>query len=80
MSTAGELIESCARALGGAGLAFGHGTDNAWDEAVALVLGVTELADDRGNLEVPVPADQAARIEALLARRVGERIPLPYLL
>jgi ribosomal protein L3 glutamine methyltransferase len=61
-------------------LVYGHGTDNPWDEAVALVLGITGLPDDRGSLTVVVSVAQAREIEALAARRIAERIPLAYLL
>lgn len=59
---------------------FGHGTDNAWDEAVALVLGVARLPDDRASLGQPLSAALNARIQELLGRRIDERIPLAYLL
>lgn len=80
MVTVSGLIESCARALDEAGVVFGHGTTSAWDEATALVLGVTGLADDLASLDAPIPGEVAERIETLLARRIRERIPLPYLL
>ena len=38
MSTVMQLIEAGAKQLADAGVAFGHGTDNAFDEAVWLVL------------------------------------------
>lgn len=76
----GALIDSLAQRFDGAGLVFGHGTDNAWDEAVALVLAVTELPDDRGVLSREVSAADLRRVESLAARRVEERIPLAYLL
>jgi ribosomal protein L3 glutamine methyltransferase len=78
--TVGDLIEALSRRFERAGLCYGHGTDNAWDEAVALVLGVTDLPDDRASLDVLVTPDDAARIEAFAVRRVGERLPLAYLL
>lgn len=64
-----------------AGLSFGHGTDNALDEAAALVL---------HSLHLPMDLDVAfwdarltpAESEAVLARirrRIRERIPLAYL-
>jgi ribosomal protein L3 glutamine methyltransferase len=80
MNTVGELIERCARTLGAAGVVFGHGTDNAWDEATALVLGVSGLADDRANLEAFIGAAEVDEIEGLLKRRIDERVPLAYLL
>ena len=77
--TLAELIERTEQRLGAAGLCFGHGTDNAHDEAAWLVL--------RG-LGLPFDADpgrsateeEASRVERLAARRIDERIPLAYLL
>jgi ribosomal protein L3 glutamine methyltransferase len=80
MPTVGALIESLADRFEAAGLVFGHGTDNAWDEAVALVLGVTGLPDDRAVLERSVSAADVARIDALGRRRVEQRVPLAHLL
>lgn len=63
-------------------LFFGHGTDNAWDEARALVLGGLhlpwEMADD--YLDCRLEADELAAVRALLKRRIDERIPAAYLL
>lgn len=80
MTSVGELIEAVARRFEQAGLVFGHGTDSAWDEAVALVLGVTDLADDQANLAVRVSDRDRLEVERLADRRIGERIPLAYLL
>ena len=75
-----ELIEECARALTDAGAVFGHGTDNAWDEATVLVLSVADLADDEENLSVALEPETVATARALLERRTEERMPLAYLL
>jgi ribosomal protein L3 glutamine methyltransferase len=80
MTTVGGLIEQLAGRFTRAGLVFGHGTDNPWDEAVALVLGVTRLPDDRAVLDRPVSAADRDRVELLAGRRIDERIPLAYLL
>jgi ribosomal protein L3 glutamine methyltransferase len=80
MTSVRELIGSTAAEFESAGLVFGHGTDSAWDEAVALVLGVTGLEDDARNLDVVVEDSDAQRIRALAARRIDERVPLAYLL
>lgn len=80
MPTVDSLIDSIAGRFAEAGLVFGHGTDNPWDEAVALVLGVTGLADDRANLAIEIADAQVIEIGRLADRRIAERIPLAYLL
>ena len=65
------LIEAFAARLEAADVAFGQGTDNAWDEAWRLVTGVL-----RGrSLTAPLASD----LEALLRRRIEERVPVAYL-
>lgn len=76
----GELISEASAALESAGVFFGHGTDNAWDEATALVLAVTGIGDDASNLNEPVRPEDAATIRHLLERRIDERVPLAHLL
>ncbi len=56
-------------------LYYGHGTDNAWDEAVALVLGVSMLADIEASLDAELDEACAASIRALAGRRIDERLP-----
>jgi ribosomal protein L3 glutamine methyltransferase len=80
MMTVGDVIHQLAERFTAAGLVFGHGTDNAWDEAVALVLGVTGYPDDRSVLDRQLVAAHLHRLEALASRRIDERIPLAYLL
>jgi len=60
---------------------FGHGTDNAADEAAALVLHALDLDYDAPPrvLKRRVTAAQREHVEALLRRRIDERIPLAYL-
>lgn len=61
-------------------LCYGQGTDNAWDEATALVLGVTGLPDEPSSLEVRLDAGTVAEARRLAKRRVQERQPLAWLL
>ena len=79
--TVGDLIASATRRLKRARVYFGHGTDNARDEAVALVLHVMELPYDApvGVLTRRVSAARRERFEELLKRRIADRVPLPYL-
>lgn len=75
-----EVLNEVHRRFTAAPLVYGHGTDNAWDEAVALVLGVTGLPDAGPSLDTRLTEEQAARIRNLAGRRVNERRPLAYLL
>ena len=61
-------------------LHYGHGTDNAWDEAVALVLGVTGLPDTQSSLDARLDEKTLAAVRAIAGRRIVERRPLAYLL
>ena len=76
----GELIESVYQRFEHAPLSFGHGTDNAWDEAVYLVLSVTGYADDETSLQLPVASADYHRVQQLTTRRIEERAPLAHLL
>jgi ribosomal protein L3 glutamine methyltransferase len=79
--TVGAAIQRCARALKKAGVHFGHGTANARDEAAELVFFVAHLAHELGSdaYTQVLTQRQAARINALLRRRIAERVPLAYL-
>lgn len=63
-------------------LHFGHGTDSAWDEAVALVLGALHLPwdIDPGVLDARLLMLERERVVGLVRRRVESRLPLAYLL
>ena len=69
------------RRLSAADLAYGHGTDSAWDEAVQLVLCACDLPLEAGPevLDRRVGARQQATIDGWLRARIDERAPLPYL-
>ena len=75
------LIERSARRLARAQVFFGHGTDNARDEAAALVLHALALPHDAGPAlyRRTVGATAARRAMSLITRRIKERIPAPYL-
>ncbi|MDF1820669.1 MAG: 50S ribosomal protein L3 N(5)-glutamine methyltransferase [Alcanivoracaceae bacterium] len=60
---------------------LGHGTDNYWDEALALMLHVLALPwdSDPALLDSRLLASERERFVALVCRRVNERQPTPYL-
>lgn len=64
-----------------AGLYYGHGTDNSWDEAVALILHSLHLHHDvdMSVLDARLVADEKRKILELIERRVEKRLPLAYL-
>lgn len=74
--TLGELIRRTEKRLEAARLHYGHGTQNARDEAAFLVLRGLGLPFD-ADLNRPA---QPRRVETLIQRRVKERIPAAYLL
>ncbi|MCJ0973283.1 50S ribosomal protein L3 N(5)-glutamine methyltransferase [Pseudomonas sp. PS1] len=63
-------------------LFFGHGTDNAWDEARQLVLGALHLPWEMADayLDCRLEDDERERLQGLLRRRIEERVPTAYLL
>ncbi|MBU2287260.1 MAG: 50S ribosomal protein L3 N(5)-glutamine methyltransferase, partial [Gammaproteobacteria bacterium] len=75
------LVEAGASRLADAGVAFGHGTANAFDEAAWLVLWSLRLPlDDLDSVaERPVSPADAARAEALIGQRIATRKPAAYL-
>lgn len=64
------------------GLYFGHGTDNAWDEARQLVVGALHLPWDISDayLDCRLEGDELSHVQHLLRRRIKDRIPAAYLL
>lgn len=81
LPTVSAALTHCHTALDEAPLFYGHGTDNAWDEAVQLVLCAARLPVDAGDEVLDEPLDKQARttIAAWLEQRIVQRIPLPYL-
>ncbi|HEY5775711.1 MAG TPA: 50S ribosomal protein L3 N(5)-glutamine methyltransferase [Xanthomonadales bacterium] len=81
MQTADNWLEFCAAEMDRAGLFFGHGTDNAHDEAAWMLLHVLGKPIDGSfqQWDVILTEDQQAALRALLARRINERCPLAYL-
>jgi len=76
-----ELVQAMSARLDAAGLAYGHGTTNAWDEAAWLVLWrlghALDALDDTADDSVTPP--QRAEVEALVTQRIQTRKPVAYL-
>ena len=62
-------------------LSFGHGSDNAWDEAVYLVLNALHLPPDQLEpfMDARVLPEERQRALAYIDARCDRRVPAPYL-
>lgn len=64
-----------------AGLFFGHGSDNAWDESAYLLLHTLNLPLDRLEpfMDARLTSDERALVLKIIRRRISERLPAAYL-
>ncbi|APX75106.1 50S ribosomal protein L3 glutamine methyltransferase [Achromobacter insolitus] len=76
-----DLIRYGVSRLNGAQVALGHGSDNAWDEAVYLTLHALHLPLDTLEpfLDARVLSEERNRVLELIDRRVTEHLPAAYL-
>jgi ribosomal protein L3 glutamine methyltransferase len=79
--TVGDSLRWAERCFEEAELYFGHGTDNAWDEALHLVFGSLKLSldTDPAILDYALTESEKHLLIRNVRRRVDERIPVPYL-
>ena len=74
--TLAQLIRQTEKRFRAARLHYGHGTDNARDEAAFLVLRGLDLPF---SADLSGPADPS-RVEPLIRKRIEDRVPAAYLL
>jgi ribosomal protein L3 glutamine methyltransferase len=76
-----DLIQRSAARLTEAGVAFGHGTTTAFDEAAWLVLWKLGLPLDdlQGHAQDAIGAAQQRDVDALVEQRIATRKPAAYL-
>jgi len=81
LSTIRDFIRWGMSSLNEAGVYFGHGTDNALDEAAYLVLHTLHLPPQVGEayLDTRLTEVERRRVADILMRRVKLRLPAPYL-
>lgn len=82
LRTMRDFVRWAASRFQEAGLVFGHGTDNALDEAAALVLHALHLPMDLSAAwwEARLTAAETEAVMALVRQRLVERMPLAYLM
>ncbi len=76
-----DFIRYAVSRFNGAGLFFGHGSDNAWDEAVYLTLHTLNLPLDRLEpfLDARLLPQERERLLDVFRRRCEDRLPAAYL-
>ncbi len=81
LHTIQDFIRWGASRFNEAGLVFGHGTDNAVDEAAGLVLHILRLDYDaaQGMVNARLTTAEKRAIVGLFNRRIKERVPAAYL-
>jgi ribosomal protein L3 glutamine methyltransferase len=81
LSTVRDLWRFAVSRFNEAGLAFGHGSTNAFDEAAYLILHTLHLPLDRLDpfLDARLLPEEIDAVLNILERRVNERIPAAYL-
>ena len=81
LSTVRDLLRFAVSRFSQAGLFFGHGTTNAYDEAAYLILHTLHLPIDRLDpfLDARLLPVEIKTVLDILRRRIEERLPAPYL-
>ncbi len=81
LSTLRDLMRFAVSRFTEAGLFFGHGTDNAWDESAYLLLHTLHLPIDQLEpfMDARLTSDERAAALAVINRRISERVPAAYL-
>lgn len=81
LHTLRDFIRWGASRFNEAGLVFGHGTDNALDEAAYLVLAALHLPPDfpAAYFDARLTRIEREAVAAMLQRRLAERVPAAYL-
>jgi len=77
-----EVLARAVARLEAAPLAYGHGTSNARDEAIWLVLwrlGLPLDSDLDAQASMPIDTNDAQVVDALITRRIDTRCPAAYL-
>lgn len=80
-STLRDLLRHAVTRFNGEKLFFGHGSDNAYDEAVYLLLHTLKLPLDRLEpfLDARLTGDEITTLLGLIERRARDRLPVAYL-
>jgi len=81
LNTTGDFVRFAASQFNQADLYFGHGTTNAWDEAIALTMFALNLPEDLFEqiFSCNLTSDEKITVLSLFEKRITEEIPAAYL-
>jgi len=81
LHTTGDYIRYAATQFNKADLYFGHGSDNAWDEAITLVMFVLALPSDLSEhtLHCKLTEEEKLQILSVIELRISEELPAAYI-
>jgi len=81
LKTIGDYLRFATSQFNQAELYFGHGTDNAWDEAITLIMFALDLPEQRINDVMSCRLLQQEKIDILsyVEQRIVEAIPAAYI-
>ncbi|WP_019612952.1 50S ribosomal protein L3 N(5)-glutamine methyltransferase [Psychromonas ossibalaenae] len=76
-----DMLRWAATEFNRAGIFYGHGTDNAWDDALQLILPSLNLAMDSHDsvLQSRLTRREREMLAELIVMRIEKRIPVAYL-
>ncbi|WP_028863680.1 50S ribosomal protein L3 N(5)-glutamine methyltransferase [Psychromonas aquimarina] len=76
-----DMLRWAATEFNRAGIFYGHGTDNAWDDALQLILPSLNLAMDSHDsvLQARLTRREREMLAELIVMRIEKRIPVAYL-
>ena len=80
-STVRDVLRYAVSRFNQAGLAFGHGSSNAYDEAAYLVLHTLHLPIDllEPFLDARLTSEEIAAVLKVVERRAKDRVPAAYI-
>lgn len=81
LHTVADFIRFAASEFNRADLFFGHGHDNAWDEAITLMMFLLALPDQLSEpvMQCRLTRDEKLQILDMISRRINEQIPAAYI-
>ncbi len=81
LHTAGDFVRFASSEFNRADIFFGHGNDNAWDEAVTLVMFTLALPEQLSTqiMACRLTASEKMQIMAVIERRISEQVPAAYI-